>query len=84
MAIVTQVGVNTKEVSMQSLKDLVEDSSNVWIVAAGTAVVVLGTTLYWLTQRGSKTRIMAKYDYNKQSVLLPVSLIWKLYKLEKF
>ncbi|XP_072038963.1 long-chain-fatty-acid--CoA ligase 1-like isoform X2 [Amphiura filiformis] len=55
---------------MQDFKELADD--NVWIVAAGTAVVVvLGTTLYWLTHRGSKTRIMAKYDYNKQSVLLP-------------
>ena len=57
---------------MQELKVLAEE--NVWAVAAGTAVVVLGTTLYWLT-RGPRSRIMAKHDYNKQSVLLPVSLI---------
>lgn len=52
---------------MQDLIDLIEE--NAWIVAGTTAVVVLGTTLYWLSRQ--RSGIMSTTDYENQSVLLP-------------
>ena len=75
--------VSLIQMKRQRYSEWLECSSayTMWVVAVGTVAVVIGTTLYWLT-RGPKSQIMAKYNYNKQSVLLPVSLICILWQFD--